>query len=162
VVPLCRRKWLLGQACLCGPHCHMRTVQHSNLHQQRSSLLHATWHVAWRPALSHMTAGRQMSSHTDFTPSKYSSRFHFLLLPCLQRRKLNDITAMESQVTTGSCESWWVRLTPDKRPRNPRATINWLFLHGEDTDRLACGAQAIQHCCALPEQECFEHIISTH
>jgi hypothetical protein len=33
-----------------------------------------------------------------------------------------------------------VRLTPDKRPQKPRATINWLFLHGEDTKRLACRA----------------------
>lgn len=69
VVPLSRRKWLLGQACLCGPHCHMRTVQHSNLHRQRSSLLHATWHVAWRRALSHMTAGRQLSSHILMHPA---------------------------------------------------------------------------------------------
>lgn len=35
-----------------------------------------------------------------------------------------------TQVTTGSCESWWIRLAPEARPQQPQATINWLFLHG--------------------------------
>lgn len=35
------------------------------------------------------------------------------------------------QVRTGSCDSWWIRLLPDRRPKEPRRTINWLYLHGE-------------------------------
>jgi hypothetical protein len=41
------------------------------------------------------------------------------------------------QVTTGSCTSWWIRLTADRRRQEPRATINWLFLHGRRYS-LAC------------------------
>jgi hypothetical protein len=38
--------------------------------------------------------GRQaiVITHFNAPSGKYSSRFHILLLPCLQRRKLNDVT----------------------------------------------------------------------